>query len=147
MNIGASEGTDTNDPNVSSDVHGEPKLVIWGTDVVVAETKSNFRKFIMSFMFDHEADESQNEYDPSRPYYIQKMEEIAGKQGFLYSYRGMVIFVSPPKKLRKSCPLKSQSGAVERGAPYRRNHRKTISPTPRLVKSLLISDKSWKILR
>ena len=78
MNVGASEGTDTNDPNVSSDVHGEPKLVIWGTDVVVAETKSNFRKFIMSFMFDHEADESQNEYDPSRPYYIQKMEEIAG---------------------------------------------------------------------
>jgi len=77
VNVGASETTDPNDPTVSSDNHGEPKLVIWGTDVVVAETKSNFRKFITNFMYDHEADDSQSEYDPSRPYYIQKLEEIA----------------------------------------------------------------------
>jgi len=77
VNVGASEATDTNDPAVSSDAHGDPKLVIWGTDVVVSETKERFRKFIMEFLDDGDDDEQgQSDYDSSRPLYLQKMEEI-----------------------------------------------------------------------
>lgn len=76
VNVGASEGTDTNDPGVSSDTQGEPKLVIWGTDVVVADTKARFRKFIVDFVYDNEEEEGQSDYDPTRPFYIQKLEEI-----------------------------------------------------------------------
>lgn len=77
VNVGASEATDTNDPAVSSDAHGDPKLVIWGTDVVVSETKDRFRKFILEFMDDSDEEQGQSDYDLSRPLYLQKMEEIS----------------------------------------------------------------------
>lgn len=76
VNVGGSEQTDTNDPAVSSEAQAEPKLVIWGTDVVVSETKDRFRQFLLRFI-DEEADETSGGYDSSRPLYLQKLEEIS----------------------------------------------------------------------
>jgi len=76
VNVGASEGNDANDPGISSDGQGDPKLVIWGTDVVVSETKDRFRRFISEFIKNDEEDAGHSEYDPTRPFYIQKLEEI-----------------------------------------------------------------------
>jgi len=68
---GGSEPPTDNDPVVSSEAPGEPKMVIWGTDVVVADTKERFRQFILNFK-----DESVEEYDPTQALYLQKLEEI-----------------------------------------------------------------------
>ena len=46
-------------------------MVIWGTDVVVADTKERFRQFILNFK-----DESVEEYDPTQALYLQKLEEV-----------------------------------------------------------------------
>eukprot|EP00794_Sanderia_malayensis_P018855 gene18856-20755_t len=54
----------------------EPKIVIWGTNVVVGETKEKFRKFLMEFMID-EMDEMGDEFDATTPLYLQKLEEIS----------------------------------------------------------------------
>lgn len=53
----------------------EPKLVIWGTNVVVSETKEKFKKFIMEFRMD-ELDDMNDEFDPTQPIYTQKLEEV-----------------------------------------------------------------------
>jgi len=79
VNVGGSDigpTTDANDVAVSSDVGAEPKLVIWGTDVVVSETKERFRRFLETFI-DDTLDEDASEFDPSKPLYMQKMEEIS----------------------------------------------------------------------
>ncbi|XP_066917179.1 DNA replication licensing factor mcm4-A-like [Clytia hemisphaerica] len=69
---GGSEPTDNNDPVVSSEAPAEPKLVIWGTDVVVSETKERFRQFILNFK-----DDTVEEYDPAQALYMQKLDEIS----------------------------------------------------------------------
>ncbi len=56
---------------------GEPKLVIWGTDVVVSETKEKFKNFLMEFTIT-EMDEMGDDFDPMRPLYLQKLEEVSG---------------------------------------------------------------------
>ena len=58
--------TDTNDAAVSSEAQAEPKLVIWGTDVVVAETKERFRQFILNFV----CEDMDGEFDPETPLYL-----------------------------------------------------------------------------
>ena len=66
--------TDTTEGAPTSEV-AEPKLVIWGTDVVVSDTKEKFKGFITEFMID-ELDEMSDEFDPVRPLYMQKLEEV-----------------------------------------------------------------------
>ena len=68
--------TDTNDGVASSEGQNEPKLVIWGTDVVVAETKERFTRFLKTFINESEEDDNSGEFDPSRPLYLQKLEEV-----------------------------------------------------------------------
>ncbi|XP_065192829.1 DNA replication licensing factor mcm4-B-like [Sycon ciliatum] len=63
-NVGASTGTDAN---------AAMRLVVWGTDVSVQETKDRFRQFLETF-------DVQNEDEPlidnRLPMYMQRMEEI-----------------------------------------------------------------------
>lgn len=66
--------TDTTEGAPTSEV-AEPKLVIWGTDVVVRDTKERFTGFILEFTID-ELDEMSDEFDPMRPLYMQKLEEV-----------------------------------------------------------------------
>ncbi|XP_065675441.1 DNA replication licensing factor mcm4-A isoform X2 [Hydra vulgaris] len=74
VNVGAAEQSDANDP-LSSDIQSEPKLVIWGTDVVVTDTKERFRQFVLTYI-DDDFDVN-NEYEQDKPLYIQKLEEIS----------------------------------------------------------------------
>jgi len=75
VNVGGSDQTDTNDPHVSSEAQGDPKLVIWGTDVVVADTKDRFTQFLKRFIDDEE--DTSTEFDPTKPLYLQKLAEIS----------------------------------------------------------------------
>ncbi|XP_067052845.1 DNA replication licensing factor mcm4-A-like [Acropora muricata] len=61
----------------TSDAAVTPALVIWGTDVVVSETKDKFRKFITEFV-DEElgAEEMGDGFDPLLPVYMQRLDEI-----------------------------------------------------------------------
>lgn len=61
----------------TSDAAVTPALVIWGTDVVVSETKDKFRKFITEFV-DEElgAEEMGDGFDPLLPVYMQQLDEI-----------------------------------------------------------------------
>ncbi|KAK3733997.1 hypothetical protein QZH41_009837, partial [Actinostola sp. cb2023] len=52
-----------------------PSLVIWGTDVVVSETKAKFRKFITEYV-DENAEDMGEDFDPLLPLYIQRLDEI-----------------------------------------------------------------------
>ncbi|XP_065064250.1 DNA replication licensing factor mcm4-A-like [Rhopilema esculentum] len=54
----------------------EPKLVIWGTDVVVSDTKEKFKKFMQEFLVD-ELDDANDDFDLTQPLYMQKLEEIS----------------------------------------------------------------------
>jgi len=67
--------TDTTDGAPTSEA-AEPKLVIWGTDVVVSETKEKFKTFLLEFTID-ELDEMNDGFDPLQPLYMQKLEEIS----------------------------------------------------------------------
>jgi len=54
-----------------------PQLVIWGTDVVVHRCKEKFKRFIKTFVDPNaEEDERTNNMDPTKPLYIQKLEEV-----------------------------------------------------------------------
>ena len=66
--------TDTTDGAPTSEA-AEPKLVIWGTDVVVSETKEKFKTFLLEFTID-ELDEMNDGFDPLQPLYMQKLEEV-----------------------------------------------------------------------
>lgn len=61
----------------TSDAAVTPALVIWGTDVVVSETKDKFRKFITEFV-DEElgAEEMGDGFDPLLPVYMQRLDEV-----------------------------------------------------------------------
>ena len=67
--------TDTTEGAPTSEA-AEPKLVIWGTDVVVSETKEKFKSFLTEFTID-ELDEMNDDFDPTQPLYMQKIEEVA----------------------------------------------------------------------
>ncbi|XP_077982144.1 DNA replication licensing factor mcm4-A-like [Glandiceps talaboti] len=60
---------------VASDQPAGPQLVIWGTDVVVSETKEKFRRFVQKFI-DPNAEEADG-FDPKQPVYLQRLEEIS----------------------------------------------------------------------
>ena len=46
--------------------------MIWGTDVVVAETKERFRQFILNFV----CDSADGDFDADVPLYLQKLDEV-----------------------------------------------------------------------
>nr|QIC49964.1 DNA replication licensing factor MCM4 [Actinia equina] len=52
-----------------------PSLVIWGTDVVVSETKRKFTKFLNEFV-DENAEDMGDGFDPILPLYLQRLDEI-----------------------------------------------------------------------
>lgn len=63
----SSQETDSNTPN----------LVIWGTNVSVAECKAKFKQFILRFIdLNAEEDEVTEDMDMNEPFYIQKLDEI-----------------------------------------------------------------------
>lgn len=54
-----------------------PSLVIWGTDVAVAECKQKFKQFILRFIdIDVEDDERTDDMNVNEPVYLQKLEEV-----------------------------------------------------------------------
>jgi len=54
------------------------QLVIWGTDVSVAQCKSKFQRFLQTFMDpDAEEDERMDGFDPRQPIYLQKLDQIS----------------------------------------------------------------------
>ncbi|KAJ8042333.1 DNA replication licensing factor mcm4-A [Holothuria leucospilota] len=72
-----SGGVDPSDPTGAAGSEQGPdsrKFVIWGTDVIVDEAKEKFQKFVLNFI-DPDADEAEG-IDPTRPVYMQKLEEI-----------------------------------------------------------------------
>jgi DNA replication licensing factor MCM4 len=55
-----------------------PQLVVWGTDVVVAQCKIQFTRFIERFVnHDVDVDEKFDGMNTEQPFYLQKLEEIS----------------------------------------------------------------------
>lgn len=72
------QSTDTTDPPAAaptSDSTAGPRLVIWGTDVVVEETHEKFKKFLQEFI-DENAEGMGDDFVPNEPLYMQKLEEV-----------------------------------------------------------------------
>jgi len=62
----------------SENSENAPTMVIWGTNVQMAETKKKFTKFIQTFADPEVADDEEFEgLDTSKPYYEQRLHEIA----------------------------------------------------------------------
>ncbi|XP_028409961.1 DNA replication licensing factor mcm4-A-like [Dendronephthya gigantea] len=59
----------------TSDSTAGPRLVIWGTDVVVQETQDKFKRFLQQFI-DENAEGMGDDFVPNDPLYMQKLEEI-----------------------------------------------------------------------
>ncbi|XP_046842980.1 DNA replication licensing factor mcm4-like [Xenia sp. Carnegie-2017] len=59
----------------TSEVNSGPRLVIWGTDVVIKETQDKFKKFLQEFI-DEDAEEMGDDFIPNEALYLQKLEEI-----------------------------------------------------------------------
>ena len=59
----------------TSDSTAGPRLVIWGTDVVVQETQEKFKKFLQEFI-DENAEGMGDDFVPNEPLYMQKLEEV-----------------------------------------------------------------------
>ncbi|XP_071480497.1 DNA replication licensing factor mcm4-A-like [Diadema antillarum] len=77
VNLGSDQsGEPATEPTgaVTSDQPGGQQMVIWGTNVVVTETKEKFTRFIERFI-DPEADPAEG-INPHEPLYLQKLEEI-----------------------------------------------------------------------
>ena len=73
-----SDTTDQPTGPTSDAAAAAPALVIWGTDVVVSETKEKFRKFICEFV-DEEAEDMGEGFDPLLPVYMQRLDEVSSK--------------------------------------------------------------------
>lgn len=73
-----SDTTDQPTGPTSDAAAAAPALVIWGTDVVVSETKEKFRKFISEFV-DEEAEDMGEGFDPLLPVYMQRLDEASNK--------------------------------------------------------------------
>ena len=72
-----SETSEAIAPSEPSTDSTAPQLVIWGTDVSVQVCKDKFRRFVNTFIDPTaEEDERTDGYDPNRPLYLQKMEEV-----------------------------------------------------------------------
>lgn len=64
-------------PESSQETNSTPNLVIWGTNVSVAECKEKFKQFIMRFIdLNAEEDERTGDMNINEPLYMQKLDEI-----------------------------------------------------------------------
>lgn len=55
-----------------------PHLVIWGTNVSVAECKEKFKQFILRFIDTNAAEDERGEdINVHEPLYLQKLEEVS----------------------------------------------------------------------
>jgi DNA replication licensing factor MCM4 len=55
-----------------------PHLVIWGTNVSVAESKEKFKQFILRFIDPNaEEDERPDDMNVNEPLYLQKLDEVS----------------------------------------------------------------------
>ena len=52
-----------------------PRLVVWGTNVVIQEMQEKFKRFLQEFI-DENAQEMGDDFVPTEPLYIQKLEEV-----------------------------------------------------------------------
>lgn len=56
---------------------GAPHLVIWGTNVSVAQCKEKFKQFILRYIDPTvEEDEVTDDINLNEPLYLQKLEEV-----------------------------------------------------------------------
>ena len=71
------QSTDATEPPAvpTSDSNTVPKLVIWGTNVVIQETKEKFKKFLKEFV-DEDAEGMGDDFVPTEPLYMQRFEEV-----------------------------------------------------------------------
>lgn len=77
VNLGEQPSTDATEPPAvpTSDSNTVPKLVIWGTNVVIQETKEKFKKFLKEFV-DEDAEGMGDDFVPTEPLYMQRFEEV-----------------------------------------------------------------------
>ena len=61
-----------------------PRLVVWGTNVVIQETQEKFKRFLQEFI-DENAQEMGDDFVPTEPLYIQKLEEVNLVDMIIYS--------------------------------------------------------------
>ena len=73
-----SDTTDQPAGPATSEVATGPSLVVWGTDVVVSETKEKVRKFIVEFV-DEDAEDIGEGFDPLLPVYMQRLDEVSAQ--------------------------------------------------------------------
>ena len=67
---------------VSEEGPPEAHMVVWGTDVVVQDTKRKFRHFLENFVDDYPVPEpgsSDMPMDGVTPYYMARLEEVRGR--------------------------------------------------------------------
>lgn len=76
VNVGGDVPLDTILEGSETD-SGAPHLVIWGTNVSVAECKEKFKQFVLRFIDTNaEEDEITDDINLNEPLYLQKLEEI-----------------------------------------------------------------------
>ncbi|KAJ8925954.1 hypothetical protein NQ315_009807 [Exocentrus adspersus] len=76
VNVGNDAALDAIPESQESD-SSAPHLVIWGTNVSVAQCKEKFRQFILRFIDPNaEEDERTDDMNLNEPLYLQKLEEI-----------------------------------------------------------------------
>lgn len=77
VNVGAENGLDAIPESSQETDSAAPHLVIWGTNVSVAECKEKFRQFILRFIDPNaEEDERTDDMNVNEPLYLQKLDEI-----------------------------------------------------------------------
>lgn len=61
---------------IREQTEGGPQLVIWGTDVVVSQCKTKFRRFINQYLQTDEEDLGEN-MNINEPYYLQELQQVS----------------------------------------------------------------------
>lgn len=80
VELGAAPSSDARGDQMeveASSSEAGPQIVVWGTDVCVPVCKAKFRNFLLTFIEENlDRDELSEGIDPTKPYYLQKMEEL-----------------------------------------------------------------------
>lgn len=77
VNVGGGDHLEAIPESQESDNIAAPQLVIWGTNVSVAQCKEKFKQFILRYINpDAEQDELTETTNVNEPLYLQKLEEI-----------------------------------------------------------------------
>lgn len=88
VNVGGETPLDTI-PEASETDSTTPHLVIWGTNVSVAECKEKFKQFILRFIdINAEEDERTDDMNLNEPLYLQKLEEVS----FLFKSNNFIAY-------------------------------------------------------